>query len=99
MLCPECLSKTDVVLSAEPNDGATDTRSVALNTRGENVFGWWTDEFHMRERKCCKCKNVFDTIEVSITDLRDAFLELAHEGIIRPLKDYQYDPDAMADGS
>ena len=91
MNCPECHYQTKVVFSESPLDERAELHSNDIVEIGNDLFGWWKDEFNMRERECCECNHTFVTIEVSIKDLQDAFAELTHESTIRPMRGFQSD--------
>ena len=59
--------------SATPGKNGNGKKALKFLSDGIDVFGWWSQDFEVRERYCKKCGAKFKTIEVSITDLRDAF--------------------------
>ena len=76
MMCIHCQSKTKVVDSRSTGIAQGSAPLVHTIAHGRRVFGWWTDEFTVRRRKCLSCDRRFWTIEVSISDLRDALTEV-----------------------
>jgi len=78
MICPECQSKTTVVDSRTPGESVSSKIQYLLN-HGERLFGWWSDEFRMRRRKCCDCGETFETIEITMRDLEDSYDEVQRD--------------------
>ncbi len=92
MICPKCQNRSRVFDSRSLVDDSTNKDAQPLLDQGERVFGWWTDEFRVRQRECLSCQHRFITIEVNMDDLANAFLELAREGIVWPIKKLQETP-------
>ena len=80
MLCPKCLAKTTVTDSRSPgSNNLSNPWMKSMVKYGERVFGWWSDEFRIRRRRCCACRAQFPTIEVIARDLEDAFEEIMRD--------------------
>jgi hypothetical protein len=73
MICTKCLGVARVTKSATPEKSRNLKTIQEFLADGLAVFGWWSQDFEIRERYCRKCSVTFKTIEVSIADLRDAF--------------------------
>jgi hypothetical protein len=73
MICPKCLGVVKVTKTATPGKSRNLETIQRFLADGLSVFGWWSQDFEVRERNCRKCGANFKTIEVSIADLRDAF--------------------------
>jgi hypothetical protein len=73
MICPKCLGVARMMKTATPGKSRNLKTIQEFLSDGLAVFGWWSQDFEVRERYCRKCGAKFKTIEVSITDLRDAF--------------------------
>jgi len=78
MICPKCQSKTTVVDTRMPGESISNRIQYLLN-HGERVFGWWSDEFRMRKRKCSECGADFKTIEITTEDLENALDEVQRD--------------------
>lgn len=82
MICPRCQGKTAVVDSRSPGDGSASLKHQGTIQRGTRVYGWWSNEFRVRRRRCCGCGGQFGTIEVATNDLVDAFDEIQRDEMI-----------------
>ncbi|MCP4605646.1 MAG: hypothetical protein GY847_34860 [Proteobacteria bacterium] len=92
MICPKCQNRSRVFDSRSLVDDSSNEDAQPILNLGEQVYGWWTDEFRVRQRECLTCQHCFETIEVNMDDLANAFLELAREGIVWPVKEFQENP-------
>jgi hypothetical protein len=73
MICDRCLGRTRVIETRTPEKRHNRSSIEKLLNAGDTVFGWWSSDFEMRRRRCSRCGIVFETIEVSVVDLRNAF--------------------------
>ena len=73
MICVKCAGKTKVVDSRASGNLASASWRRRLVFTGMGVFGWWSNEFVVRRRQCTVCGNQFQTIEIGIDDLKEAF--------------------------
>jgi len=75
MKCCKCGAST-VVTSSVGGEVTGNARGYLVH-KAQAVYGWWSDQdFRTRERKCGSCGEQVTTIEVPLTDLRDAFDDL-----------------------
>ena len=73
MMCVNCAGKTKVGDTKASGDRSSTSWRRSLVVTGMSVFGWWSNEFVVRQRQCIGCGNQFKTIEICIDDLREAF--------------------------
>ena len=72
MKCGKCGGDTKVIDSRDDSTGREDW----LIRAGERIFGWWTSDFRLRNRRCCACLECETTIEIVLSDLRDSYEDL-----------------------
>lgn len=87
MICPKCSKSMRVVNTRSPDRGRDNPAVQYFLNDGYKVFGWWCHDFEMRLRRCARCGMQLKTIEVIVTDLRDAFDDIEdHRPLGRPWK-------------
>ena len=74
--CIECLGPSKVTETRTP-DSANNQHIVKY---GKDAFGWWSSDYRVRIRTCRDCDLTFYTIEVSVTDLLEAFQDAKGAG-------------------
>ena len=78
MNCPFCEADTKVRDSRvwSPDVDSSFALIKPLLLLGNKVWGWFSDMFRMRIRRCVECGKEHETIEIPVSDLLEVFDEL-----------------------
>mgnify|MGYP001175806250 CR=1 FL=1 len=75
MRCPSCDSVNTRIYDSRPAGG--DPRHEATSRLGAPVWDWWEPRgYRIRKRQCSVCEHQFVSIELELSDLKEAIKHL-----------------------
>lgn len=79
MKCIECGSRAYVIDSREPKDNGNNGWSKYLIEEADDAVSWYCRDYRARRYICKSCGEKLTTIEMTVEDLKEAFLEAAEQ--------------------